>query len=419
MLDKVTSQPIRIDDLIRNRSPNYSLSSEFYTSQELFDLDMRAIFGRQWIFVGVEADIPEPGDYFLSDFGPYSILVLRSDDEEVRAFHNVCRHRGARLLQEQKGAVGNIVCPYHQWTYNTDGELIHAESLQETIDRNCLGLKAVHAKSIAGLVFVCLAKEPPDDVEDFSNSILPYLDHYKIADGKVAAQVDLVENGNWKLTIENNRECYHCGGHPELLQSIFGTFGYSEHDIGDSRRDAFDEFSQLKADIVQKWEKAGLPWQAIERLDDRDTGFRVERIPIKGAGESMTMDGAVASQKMLGDLSRGAWGRVHLHVQPNTWCHFNNDHAIVFSVLPIDAGRTLVRTRWLVHKDAVEGVDYDVEKLTHVWRMTNSQDAAFVELAHRGACSPAYEPGPYTSNEYQVEAFCNWYIQRLSHYLNI
>src|SRR4030088_2437093 len=92
-----TSQTSRaqaeLSKLVANRRPGYSLDSMFYKSPTVFDLDMRAIFAEHWIFVGVEPDVNEPGDYFLADFGPYSVVIVRSDDEEIRAFHNVCRHR--------------------------------------------------------------------------------------------------------------------------------------------------------------------------------------------------------------------------------------------------------------------------------------------------------------------------------------
>jgi glycine betaine catabolism A len=112
--------------LVERRQDGYSLEAPFYGSQEVFDLDMDAIFGRHWLFCATEAEIPEAGDYVTIDLGRYSLIVLRDDDEEVRAMHNVCRHRGSRLLEDPCGSVGNLVCPYHQWTYRTDGSLVFA-----------------------------------------------------------------------------------------------------------------------------------------------------------------------------------------------------------------------------------------------------------------------------------------------------
>ena len=95
---------------------------------------MEAIFARHWIHVAVEPDIPEPGDYITVDVGRHSVVIVRDDDQQIRAFHNVCRHRGSRLCQEQQGSVGNLVCPYHQWTYTLDGKLAYAEHMGAGFD---------------------------------------------------------------------------------------------------------------------------------------------------------------------------------------------------------------------------------------------------------------------------------------------
>src|SRR5699024_1589321 len=125
------------------------------------------------------------------------------------------------------------------------------------------------------------------------------------------------------------------------------------------------------------------------------------------------MDGSAASAKLLGDLDTFVLGRASLHVQPNTWFHAMGDHVVTFSLLPLAADKTLVRTTWLVAPDAEEGVDYDLENLTTVWIKTNEQDAHFCELAQSGVSSPAYEPGPYAPTESQVDDFVTWYIERL------
>ena len=118
---------------------------------------------------------------------------------------------------------------------------------------------------------------------------------------------------------------------------------------------------------------------------------------------------------LLGNLTNAKLGGLSFWTQPNSWHHFLGDHIVTFSALPLDAGHTLVRTKWLVNKDAVEGVDYDIERLTEVWAATNLQDSALVGICRKGAQSPAYEPGPYSPNtEMLVEKFANWYIGRMA-----
>jgi Rieske 2Fe-2S family protein len=215
--------------LIARRQPGYSLDAPFYTSPEVFQADMELIFGRTWVYVCVEPEVPEPGDYVTVSLGRNSVVILRDDDMGLRAYHNVCRHRGAKLVHEESGAVGNIVCRYHQWTYNLEGRLIYAEHMGSDFDTSCFGLKPVHVRSVAGLVFICLAAEPPADIDAMDAAMTPYLAPHDLRNCKIAASNDLVERGNWKLTMENNRECYHCSGnHPELTIPLFAYgFGFA------------------------------------------------------------------------------------------------------------------------------------------------------------------------------------------------
>ncbi len=399
--------------LVADRRPGLSLEAPFYQSREVFDLDLAAVFSRQWIFVGSEPEIPEPGDYVTVEIGDVSVIVVRDEDEQVRAWHNVCRHRGARILNDSAGSVGNIVCGYHRWTYGVDGELLHAGQQPPSFDRSCFSLKPVHARSVAGLIYLCLADDPPGDFDDVAARVTPYLTPHRLDRAKVAHQIDLVEHGNWKLVMENNRECYHCEGHPELACSLFPTYGYEEEDLPVRLRPAFDRYLAADRDLRVACEERGLPYEQIEELSGRVTAFRIQREPLDGAGESFTADGRAISRRLLGDLDTPRLGRLSMHHQPNAWFHLMADHAITFAVLPLAPDRTLVRTTWLVHEDAVEGVDYDLDALTEVWRQTNDQDGVFVARAQAGTASPAYEPGPYAPSEYQVDEFCTWYVDRL------
>jgi glycine betaine catabolism A len=402
-----------MQELIADRVADWSLPGPFYASQQAFDLDMEAIFGKHWLFVASEPEIPEPGDYVIVDIGRYSVIILRDDDEGIRAFHNVCRHRGSRLLTERSGSVGNIVCGYHRWTYGTDGRLLHAESQPPSFDKGCFGLKPVPVRSLEGLLFICLAAEPPDDFDEVQSAVAPYLAVHGLRHTKVAAQVDLVEEGNWKLVMENNRECYHCDGHPELICSLFQLFGYAEEDLTPRLRPVHQRYQAASAALREVCKAHQIPVDTVEELDTRPTAFRVGRLPLDHAGESFSKDGSLLCRKLLGDVPTPKLGHLSLHMQPNSWFHFVSDHAVTFAVLPIAPGRSLLRTTWLVHADAVEGADYDVESLTSVWRATNEQDRALVARTQLGVSSPAYEPGPYAPAEGQVEAFVNWYTGRL------
>ena len=418
MLDS-TQTPLKA--LLRRRKPGYSLEAPFYTSPEIFEADMEIIFGRHWIFVGVDPDIPEPGDAMTLNIGKYAIFLVRDDDNEVRAFHNVCRHRGAPIVHDYKTTVGNLVCRYHSWTYGLDGKLLFAEHMGQDFDPGCHGLKPVHVRSLEGLIFVCLSDDPPEDFDVMAARMAPYLAPHDLKNAKVAFEKDIIEPGNWKLTMENNRECYHCAGnHPELTVPLFAYgFGFAPEELDEHGRKEAEDYAKLVTTSHREWESCGFPSEMVEHLDDMVTGYRTERLPLAGDGESHTSDTKAACKKLLGSINDPKHGALHFWTQPNSWHHFMSDHAVVFSVLPLDAERSLLRTKWLVHKDAVEGVDYDLEDLTHVWNETNDQDRRIVEENAFGIRSPAYEPGPYSmEDEGGVMQFVNWYadfmIDRLS-----
>lgn len=409
-----TATTVDAATLVARRVPGYTLESPFYTSREFFDIDVALIFGKHWIFVAVEVEIPEEGDYVTVEVGAESIIVVRDDDCEVRAFHNVCRHRGARLLDGRCGAVGNIVCPYHQWTYRADGELIFAESQGPTFDKGRFGLRPVHLRIIGGLIFICLATDPPSDFDEFAATVEPYISPYDLAHAKVAHQIDIVEDGNWKLTMENNRECHHCeANHPSLMGAYFPFHRFDEADVPARQRLLYQQFQVAEADLTAQRKRIDFPFEHFRELDNRPTGFAINHLPLMGQGASYGVDGAQLSRKLMGDMPDAHFGDFHLHTQPNAWFHLLGDHAVTFSVLPISSDKTLVRTTWLVHADAVEGVDYTVDALTRVWQATNNEDRGLVERAHRGVADLGYVPGPYSVVEDDVDAFVSWYINRL------
>jgi Rieske 2Fe-2S family protein len=276
----------------------------------------------------------------------------------------------------------------------------------------------VAVRVVEGLVFVCLADEPPADFDEVAARTAPYLAPHQLRRTKVAAREDLVEEANWKLVMENNRECYHCeAGHPELTCTFFPTYGYTLDELPDRLLPAHARYLRAQRDLERACDERGMPYEEIEEIDSRPSAFRIQREPLDGAGESYTTDGSAASRRLLGSFDTPRLGRLSLHHQPSSWFHFLADHAVTFTVLPLAPDRTLVRTTWLVHEDAVEGVDYDLDRLTEVWHRTNAQDGTLVARAQAGVTSPAYEAGPYAPNEYQVEGFCAWYVDRLKEHL--
>ena len=404
-----------ISALLDARAEGHSLPAGLYTREDVFEADLEVFFRRHWICIGLECDVPEPGDASVIDIGKTSLIVLRDDDGDIRVMHNVCRHRGSRLLDPGKTIVSKLVCPYHTWTYELTGELSYAPHMGKNFDKECRSLKAAAFKSVGGLIYVCLSDNPPEDIERLIDVMAERLAPYDISNAKVAYESDVIEQGNWKLTIENNRECYHCSAnHPELCVSFVDLdFGFDPDALSLEDRAQAEEHFSLYAERTKRWEADGYPSAAVEQLVNCTTNFRTQRLIISGAGESQTPDATAASAKLLGTILRKDLGDMHLWGH-NSWNHFMGDHAVVSIVIPLSADKTLVRTKWLVHKDAVEGIDYDLEKLTNVWIATTEQDAELVARSHAGIEDPAYVPGPYSPfSETNLDKFTSWYIDRM------
>src|SRR6266576_5005670 len=108
--------PSSISSLLDSRAEGYSLPAGLYTRDDVFEADLDVFFRKHWIYVGLECDVPEAGDATVLDIGTTSLILLRDDDEHIRVLHNVCRHRGTRLLDSGSTVISKLVCPYHQWT---------------------------------------------------------------------------------------------------------------------------------------------------------------------------------------------------------------------------------------------------------------------------------------------------------------
>lgn len=404
-----------LSDLFWARKPWHTLPGPLYTSDAAFEADVDVIFHNTWLHVGMVADVPEPGDVYAFDIGRTPVVIVRTDDDEILGFHNVCRHRGARLVSPGRSIVGKLVCPYHQWAYELSGELVDAPHMGLDLQKSLYHLKPIAVRVIAGLIYICLSDDPSDEIEAFAEIIEPRLAAYNLTNARITHETDLVEHGNWKLTMENNRECYHCAAnHPELSLSFFSVdFGVDPAGLSEAERAELEAHNARSAAWRSEREACGLPSNAVESDVTSAFNFRTERLMIAGLGESQTLDSKAAVRVPLSAAVAEGTGDTHLW-GPNSWAHFMGDHAVVFSVFPIAPDKTLVRTKWLVNQDAVEGIDYDRDHLIAVWMETNRQDANLVARAHDGVASAGYAPGPYSRfTEKPLNDFITWYAERM------
>lgn len=402
-------RPLPLDSLRRvqlaceARQPNHGLPSVFYTDPHFFRCDLDTIWYKEWIFAAHDCELSRPGDWVTLQIGAYPLVLVRGKDNIIRAFHNVCRHRGYKVCEAESGHTARrLVCPYHLWSYNLDGSLAKVIDPNEGFDPANYGLKSVAVESAGGYIFICLSQEPKP-FKPLGDLVESYLAPFDLRKAKVAHQSRIVEQGNWKMVWENNRECYHCrASHPELSK----TFPDGPWIDGLSGTDVQ---KALVESVRSKSQALGMR-SAFEMSEDFQ--YRLMRVPLANGGRSFTDDGKPAVKtKRLGRMPLDDdVGDVLMYHYPNTWNHFLSDHAISFRMLPISPGVTELVTKWLVPGDAIVGEDYDLDNLTKVWLATNLQDQRLVERNTVGVSSPAYQPGPYnTMHERALDEFVTWY----------
>ena len=394
--------------LLERDRPGHTLPQALYVGDAAFEFDTQVLLKSVWLYACTVAHIKRPGDYFLFELTTNSVIIVRDKDGAVRAFYNSCRHRGARLCEAQSGSARKIICPYHQWTYNLDGTLLGARNMPDGFVRGDHALVPVAIENVGGLIFVCLGDTPPP-IDRIRADVGAQVARYDLERCKVAVQDELVEAANWKLVMENNRECYHCDvNHPELT-SCLGTNGFGKG-LPD---DGVGEDERYQATLSAKraeWAALGIDHELIEFPGE--WWHRVARLPLANGAVSQTIDGRVASQKLIGPFVEPETSSLSVWTEPNSWHHFCCDHVVTFSLIPLAPDRTLLRTSWLVHEDAVEGVDYDPANLAAVWRATNAQDGYLAALNHRGIATDGYRQGPYSAEEKLVEHFKDFYVSR-------
>ena len=400
-----------IAQLLNQNRKGMTLPRDLYVSEEAFKFDTQVMLKSVWLYACTVAHVKNPGDYFLFEVAHNSIIIVRGRDNEVRAFWNSCRHRGARICEEQRGRAPRLTCPYHQWSYGLDGALLAARGMPDGFDKKDNGLAPVALENVGGMIFICMDDTPPP-IDRVKADIVDQIAVYDLERCKVAVQDNYIEDANWKLVMENNRECYHCeGGHPELI-SVLGTYGFGkglpedgEEDVVDDK--AFDAMVEAKR---AQWKDMGIFRELIEFPDG--WWHRMARLPLANGAVTQSIDGKLACKKLIGPFTEPESSSLSVWTQPNSWSHFCCDHVVTFSLTPVAADKTLLRTSWLVHEDAVEGVDYDPDHLAALWRRTNEQDGHFSAINHRGISTDGYRPGTYAVEEKLVEDFKDFYVDR-------
>jgi Rieske 2Fe-2S family protein len=401
-------------DLITRQPPGHSLLRQFYSDAEVYRLDCERLWRTGWLFAGHSCEISKPGDYFTLEVDSDSVIVTRDRDGQARALHNVCRHRGSLICEKSEGHINKLVCPYHHWSYDLDGRLLHAAGMQEDLNKSELALQSLHLRETAGLIFISLSSEPPD-FDAAENVLATQAKPQGLARAKVAKAVDYLVKANWKLVWENNRECFHCNAnHPQYIKANF-----DHYNADDTTPRIREQISAAISRSEAKWAAAGL---AVSHKQtgmttfpdaERNIWYSANRTALVDGFVSESMDGTQVAP-LMGDYPDSDVGTLRMRTLPNFWNHSSCDHAVSTRLLPKGPQLTAIRVWWLVDQGAVEGRDYDLGKLMPFWQLTSEQDWEICERQQRGVNSQAYIPGPYsTYKEYNVDAFVRWYLTRL------
>ena len=402
-----------LQELIDKQTSNTSLTQRFYTDSSIYRHDLQSVIFNQWLLVDHESRIANPGEYFLFDIDDESIILIRGDDEEVYAHFNVCALRGSRICLEEEGTRRHLVCPYHAWSYEKNGQLSSVKFMPESFDCSKISLKPCHVKVHQGLIFLCLSQGSPPDFETFIEGMTAFLELHSTTSAKIAFRHNFDTKANWKLVVENFIECYHCfPAHPELCavrdrHMIIGA------GAGPSSGDASSP--EFAASMQRFEEKAAGLDQLPPEVDDYEGAqqFRsAHRAPLRDGCLSESDDGRPIAPLSHGFHDRDG-GYTGITFNPLSHMLATNDAAFLFSFTPISPERTNAQIIWLINNDAEEGEDYDIDRLTWAWKITGSQDLIITENNYLGVKSRAYEPHVHSLMETNVTAFCSWYLKNL------
>jgi phenylpropionate dioxygenase-like ring-hydroxylating dioxygenase large terminal subunit len=400
-----TAASDRVAREIARRRPGHALSRPFYCDAAFFEREMKSVLLRHWHCVGHRSQLREPGDFFTVSVCGESLIIVCGQDWQVRALLNVCRHRGSRVCTEPAGHArgGVFVCPYHAWSYNLDGSLRAARQMPSHFERGAHGLKPLHAAVIEGLVFVSFA-ETPLGLEHVRTALAGSAGAYGWAEATVAHRENYPVHANWKLAVENYTECYHCAP-AHLEYSRFHLYARPAALNQEADERVRQRACSLGVDI-QEVDYFGLNAQpGQEAADSARSGLAEGAVTGSEDGRPLA--------PLMGRFPDFDGGVTFFDVGLTSSFLAYPDHGLIYRFVPQSVSYTEMEVVWLVRGDARAGVDYDLERLTWLWKVTSVADKRIIELNQQGITSHFYEPGPYAPMEQHTERLVEWLLAEL------
>ncbi len=355
-------------------SDSHTLERKYYIDNNILEKEYQKIFHKQWLCVGRGSDLNRPGQYNIVNIGNESIILLRDQQNNLKAYFNVCRHRGTRICNNENGQFSkSIQCGYHGWTYSLDGVLVGAPHMNtlKNFNKENYPLHTVSLNEWDGFIFINLSDSP----ENFNDYFLPISERFSnwdISNLETYKTIEYKIDGNWKLVMQNYCECYHCPIlHPELA---------AIHDYMGGRNDFYEgpflggymDFSENK--------------------------------------DSITSSGELCCPTLPG-LEEKEKKRVYYYsLFPNMLLSLHPEYVMYHIVLPKGVNKSIVQCSWLFEKDIIKNKNaYHLQEAIEFWDKTNKQDWYISELSQLGIQSRKYSPAPYSGQESLLAAFDKFY----------
>jgi Rieske 2Fe-2S family protein len=355
-----------------------TLPGRLYADDKWFALEMERIFAAMWVAVGRTEELAAPGAFVTRSFAGADLLLVRGNDETIRGFHNVCRHRGTRLCDAPTGQLsGSIQCPYHAWTYGLDGRLLAAPQMEDVpgFEREAHGLGEVASAEWDGHLFVNLQPSPvplAEQIGDLPGRFAPW----RMQELRRVHRVSYDVGANWKLIVQNYNECLHCPVIHPLLNRM-------HHYLGAENAPSTGSYC------------------------GGAMGFKegVETLSSDGKRRRAVLPG-------LGERERALVN--YFAIYPNLLLTLHPDYMVTVTIWPIAPGRSRLVSEWHFHPGEIARPGFVSDDAIDFWDRTNREDWAISEQAQLGITSRGYRPGPYSIRETQLWEFDRFVLSRVA-----
>ncbi|HUD72240.1 MAG TPA: aromatic ring-hydroxylating dioxygenase subunit alpha [Dongiaceae bacterium] len=355
-----------------------TLPGRYYHDPAILREELRLIFDEMWLCIGRSEDLANPGDFVTRSIGPESVVATRDGAGALHAFHNVCRHRGARIVDAARGSgLARFQCPYHSWTYDLTGALKSAPHMEEVqgFDRSRYPLHRVRLAEWDGFLFVTLSPRTPP-LEQHLGEMAGYFDRYRIGGLRRARAMTYSVAANWKTLCENYSECYHCFlVHPQLNR--------------------VSHYRSGQIDLINPATVGGY-------MELREPEF-----------QTMSKSGST-SRRPFGSITPEDHRRIHYYIlYPNLFISLHPDYVMTHTLWPEAPGRTRIECEFLFDPAEMARDGFDPSDAVDFWHDTNLQDWSVCERTQLGTGSMAYDRGRLSRLEWMTHVFDRFVADRL------